>query len=596
MQLVALLEILDMFEHLTEENRDKVCYAMINTDICTFFNQTILYNDRIFFKLVNKIILILSETDKFFEHQFFPIIKSYLRVIGSLPRNGNLDNQYTRDIFNVATLLMKRARARFIDLYDDRMPLKTLLCVSSIISENHLIHTAALDFVNLSVEIINESNGDLKLYERFMYNIIKNLNMNKEYLESVEFLLFSSKILHNILTFTSIHDLELKDTMKVIVEKFMILMEFILVTNHKIDNYEIFTNMFYYLLNSQKLDNAYKMVIINYCFRLNGHNFFVNLCENASNESSPIIFKTKIVMAEILTNFLRFINTIPEEENLQLKRNCYKTVFESNFSLIRYKKNIHQMELTDMVDLNLQMIIYLQFIDHSFFRLQNRVEVFTNLATMISVMDIKKITLDKNFYNMLVVLFTEYYIKIDVPKNNIIMDSSTILLNSIHNKKFLNIKFLKWWRGMKPNIMVFNDITMNYLYEASDDDVNQLSEDDFIIFKKTILLKNFLDPKISTKYHRNVSKVLCHFPLSPVEYNKCLKKVRQLSKIDADDWRIVDCLSVLSASSQEPPLLLEAAKDAMLLMKSTQSDQLKLITMEFACQLIIKTIQQPSSS
>ena len=108
MQLVALLEILDMFEHLTEDNRDKVCYAMINTDTCSFFNQTILYNDRMFSKLVNKIVLILSETDKFFEHQFYPIIKSYLRVIGSLPRNGNLDNPYTRDIFKVATLLMKR--------------------------------------------------------------------------------------------------------------------------------------------------------------------------------------------------------------------------------------------------------------------------------------------------------------------------------------------------------------------------------------------------------------------------------------------------------------------------------------------------------
>lgn len=108
MQLVALLEILDMFEQLTEENRDRVCYAMINTDTCSFLNQTILYNDRLFSKLVNKIVLILSETDKFFEHQFYPIIISYLRVIGSLPRNGNLDNPYTRDLFNVATLLMKR--------------------------------------------------------------------------------------------------------------------------------------------------------------------------------------------------------------------------------------------------------------------------------------------------------------------------------------------------------------------------------------------------------------------------------------------------------------------------------------------------------
>ena len=108
MQLVALLEILNMFEHLTEENRDRVCYAMINTDICSFINQTILYNDRIISKCVNKVILILSETDKFFEHNFYPIITSYLRAIGSLPCNGNSDNLYTKDLFNVATMLMKR--------------------------------------------------------------------------------------------------------------------------------------------------------------------------------------------------------------------------------------------------------------------------------------------------------------------------------------------------------------------------------------------------------------------------------------------------------------------------------------------------------
>lgn len=449
----------------------------------------------------------------------------------------------------------------------------------------------------MSIEIINESKGDLQHYERFMFNIVKNLNMNKAYLESVQFLLFSSKILHNILTFTCNHDLELTNTMKVVVEKFMIIMEFILVTNHKIDNYEIFTNMFYYLLNSQKLEYTYKMVMINYFFRLNGHNFFVNLCENASNECSPIIFKTKIVMAEILLNFLHFINTIPEEENLALKRICYRTVFESNFSLFRYKKNIYQMQLTDMVDVNLQMIIYLYFIDHSFFRLQNRVEVFTNLATMISVMDIKKITLNKNFFNMIVVLFTEYYITTDIPKNNIILNSSTILLNSIPSMKFLNIKFLKWWHGMKPKTMLFNDLTMSYLYEASNDDLNQLSKGDLFIFKKSLLLKHFMDPKIPSKYHRNVSIVLCHFPLSPNEYTKCLKKFSSLSKSTDKDWRIVDCLSVLSSSSQEPPLLEETAKKMMLLMKSTKSDHLKLITMEFACQLIIETLeQQPSFS
>lgn len=470
------------------------------------------------------------------------------------------------------------------------------MSVSSIISENHLIHTPALDFVNISIEIINESTGDLKMYERCMFNIIKNLNMNKAYLDSVEFLLFSSKILHNILKFSCNHDLELKNTMRVMVEKFLILMEFILMTNHKIVNYEIFTNMFYYLLSSLKLEYSYKMIMINYFFRLNGHNFFVNLCENASNQNLSLVFKTKIVMAEILTNFLRFINTIPEEDILALKRNCYRTVFESNFSLFRYRKNIFEMKLTDMVDVNFQMIIFLNFIDYNFSRLYNHIEVFTNMATMISVMDFKKISLDKNFYNMLVVLFTEYYVKLDVPKTNIIMDSSTVLLKSIPDKKLMNIKFLKWWHGMNPDSVDFKYLTINYLHGASDDDLNQLSKDDLSIFNKQILVTLFMNPKISTKCHRNMSKVLSHFRLSSAEYTQCLKELHKLIKntVGLDDCRIVDCLSVLSSSfTQKAPLLTKTAGNIKLLMKlKPQSDYLKLMTMEFACKLIIKKIQQ----
>ncbi|CAO1436217.1 unnamed protein product [Diamesa tonsa] len=593
MQLVALLEILNMFEHLTEENRDRVCIAMINTDILSFVNQTILYHDRIIPKCVNKIILILSETDKFFEHHFYPIITSYLRAIGSLPCNEN-SKLYTKDLFNVATLLVKRARARFINLYDNRLPLNLLSCVSSVISEKHLNHTAGLDFVNMSIEVINESPGDLKTYERSMLNIIKNLNMNKDYLESVEFLLFSSKILHNILKFTCNQDLELKTTKEVMIEKFLILMEFILITNHKIDNYEIFTNMFYYLLSSLNLELNYKMIIINYFFRLNGHNFFVNFCDNAPNENSHIIFKTQVVMAEILTTFLRFINTIPEEEILALRRNCYRSVFKSNFSLLRYKKNIFEMKLTDMVDVNFQMIIFLNFIDHNFYRSYNRIEVFTNMATMVSAMELKKVSLDKNFHNMLVVLFTEYYVKLDVPKNKLIMNSSTVLLNSIPDKKFMNINFLKWWHGMEPESMVFNQLTMSYLENAADNDLNQLSKGDSSIFDKNLLLQYFMDPNISTNYHRNITKVLSHFKLTTKEYNKCLKEVTKLSKTMTDEWRLVDCLSILSSNfSHKAPLLLKTAGTIKPLMKlKPQSDFLKLVTIEFTSKLIINTIQK----
>lgn len=499
-------------------------------------------------------------------------------------------------------MTIHRARARSINLYDSRLPLNTLMGVSSIISENHLIHTAALDFVNMSIEIINESTGDLKMYERSMFNIIKNLNMNEAYLNSVEFLLFSSKILHNILKFTCNHDLELKNTMRVMVEKFMILMEFILITNNNIDNYEIFTNMFYYLLNSLKLQYSYKMIMINYFFRLNGHTFFINLCENAQNQNSSIVFKSKIVIAEILTNFLRFINVIPEKEILALKRICYRTVFESNFSLIRYRKNIFEMKLTDMVDVNFQMIIFLNFIDHNFSRLYNRIEVFTNMATMISVMDSKKILLDKNFFNMLVVLFTEYYVELDVPKNSIIINSSKVLLKSISDKKFMNIKFLKWWHGMDPDSLDFVYLTMKYLRESSDNDVNQLSKDDSSIFNKHVLLTLFTNPKISTNCHRNVSKVLSHFRLSTAEYTKCLKEMHKLSITTmtentdgVDDCRIVNCLSVLASSfTQKAPLLTKTAGNIKLLMKlNPQSDYLKSMTMEFACKLLIKTIQQP---
>lgn len=111
MRLVALFEIVEMFESLTEEAADSVYSLLINSDICHFLSEIMSYREKSAMCLINKIICHLSETDEFFKIDFYRILKGYTRVMKSLPptRSSSTEvDKYHKDIFTCVSIFVKR--------------------------------------------------------------------------------------------------------------------------------------------------------------------------------------------------------------------------------------------------------------------------------------------------------------------------------------------------------------------------------------------------------------------------------------------------------------------------------------------------------
>lgn len=106
MQIVALLEIVEMLNHLKDEQKDAVYTLLINSDICHFLSENMSYRCKSSMALINKIVCHLSEVDEFFKNDFVRIFKGYLRVINSFP--SDVDEKYHRDILTCVNIFVKR--------------------------------------------------------------------------------------------------------------------------------------------------------------------------------------------------------------------------------------------------------------------------------------------------------------------------------------------------------------------------------------------------------------------------------------------------------------------------------------------------------
>lgn len=106
MHTVALIEMVEMFNNLSEENFDEISILLINSDICHFLSETMSYRDKTSISLINKIICHLSETEAFFKTDFFRVVKGYSRVLNSFP--DTLCEHYQQDIFKCIGIVFKR--------------------------------------------------------------------------------------------------------------------------------------------------------------------------------------------------------------------------------------------------------------------------------------------------------------------------------------------------------------------------------------------------------------------------------------------------------------------------------------------------------
>jgi hypothetical protein len=105
------VEICEMLNNLDEEGLDRVGIILIHSDIFSFLAEILCYHDNTLLSLINKIVCVLSDTDEFFKHDIFRMIKAYVRVLNSFPENGmnSKDPKKHSDIFTCIGLIVKRS-------------------------------------------------------------------------------------------------------------------------------------------------------------------------------------------------------------------------------------------------------------------------------------------------------------------------------------------------------------------------------------------------------------------------------------------------------------------------------------------------------
>jgi hypothetical protein len=108
--LNALIEIVTIINcEEDERNREKFCRALIEAEICHFLVELLIYNWQSTIRLINKIICHLSEQQLFFKHDFFKVLRYFLRLINSFPpKEQDIRVEYRNNIVSTALLVIKR--------------------------------------------------------------------------------------------------------------------------------------------------------------------------------------------------------------------------------------------------------------------------------------------------------------------------------------------------------------------------------------------------------------------------------------------------------------------------------------------------------
>lgn len=109
--LVALMELVELFNSVDEEIIDSVLIQLINSDIFYFLSEIMTYHDKCAMCLINKIVCHLSEVEEFFKNDFFRILKGYTRVLHSFPSKQSKSikiEKYHQDILTCMGLFVKR--------------------------------------------------------------------------------------------------------------------------------------------------------------------------------------------------------------------------------------------------------------------------------------------------------------------------------------------------------------------------------------------------------------------------------------------------------------------------------------------------------
>lgn len=445
-----------MLNQMKEEYKDSVYDVLINSDICVFLSEIMNLQDRTAMSLVNKIVCHLSESGNFFKNDFFRILKSYTRVINSLPQSTASEEteKFHEDIFMFVNILIKRARENSCDFSDARLSLNSLVTVINELNQTHFIRVPVLDFINLIIELMisvpAKDANDQKHRDEKLLEVIRKLKVTENLLNSLTFFLLTSKILNSAMNFSKKITTEQNLICQLVIDKFLALMDFAVTSNKKPNHHEVFCNSFFYFLTTEKLKINEKLQLVSRFFVLDGHELFLAMI---SEKTQAVQFKSIVVMAEVLNLFLKFLSK-SSDKDATWKKKSYKIV-----------SSVASTSSPEINSDKMLFYIFMKFVDLTCKKKSfDKDRVLSQSAMILATLTAQKISLEPPYFNMLTTLFTTTYVNVAINGNNLLQVSSDAILDSIENVKFIDLKFLTWWKSMgKPNSTEFNKIAMNFL-------------------------------------------------------------------------------------------------------------------------------------
>jgi hypothetical protein len=306
------------------------------------------------------------------------------------------------------------------------------------------------------------------------------------------FSLATAKVLHSSLKYSK-NSLSLQ---KIVTEKFLAFMELSLASIKEDDLFEIFCNLIYYFLTDVYLGEAFKLLIINNFFMLDGHRKILQKIFQEKVQSA-IELKSLVVMAEIMNVFLTFLSKSIGRES-DFKRKSYEITFKGT------RKSSAEVTAEESL-----MYIFEKFVDFMWKKKTfDKCEVLSNTAVIFAASK-GKMTIDPTFFFMLLTLHTSTFVDIKVQHNKLLQISANSALRSIKTISEVDLKFLLWWKAMgKPDKKLFNQVSMKFLKKTKLDAIERHEAE---IFDKKIILERFLNTKASKTFHGNLKEILCSY-------------------------------------------------------------------------------------
>jgi hypothetical protein len=177
------------------------------------------------------------------------------------------------------------------------------------------------------------------------------------------------------------------------------------------------------------------------------------------------------------------------------------------------------------------------------------------IASMAFIMETfrkKKIVMDKGIVSMVFYIYTTSYVNIKVKKNELLENSSAILLKFVGSVNIIyDYNFFKWWfiQEWKDRV-AYKKLLTFLLSPKSTEKFENLQESDLYPIDIKFLMQIFVNDKTPVENLEKVTKLLCILSLNIQDIRK-IQTFYEKNRTDQDRRRSIYALKILYSSNNK---------------------------------------------